>query len=161
MAILVTGGAGYIGSVTVERLTNKGESIVALDDLAHGRRESIDDDVPFYQGSVGDRALIARIVKDHAIESCVHFASLISVGESEQRPAEYFENNVQQGISLIGALLQAGVRHPLRRLLLTDLQLGLTLVPALVGDELDDRDPSSRLEVRREGLQIGGDARAR
>jgi UDP-glucose 4-epimerase len=50
-------------------------------------------------------------VKDHAIESCVHFASLISVGESEQRPAEYFENNVQQGISLVGALLQAGVRH--------------------------------------------------
>jgi UDP-glucose 4-epimerase len=111
MAILVTGGAGYIGSVTVERLTKKGESIVALDDLAHGRRESIDGDVPFYQGSVGDRALIARIVKDHAIESCIHFASLISVGESEQRPAEYFENNVQQGISLIGALLQAGVRH--------------------------------------------------
>jgi UDP-glucose 4-epimerase len=111
MAILVTGGAGYIGGVTVERLTAKGESIVVLDDLAHGHRESIDSDVPFYQGSAGDRALVARIVKEHAIESCVHFASLISVGESEQNPAQYFENNVQQGISLVGALLHAGVRR--------------------------------------------------
>ena len=111
MAILVTGGAGYIGSVTVERLTSKGESVVVLDDLAHGHRESFDAAIPFYQGSAGDRAIIARIVKEHAIESCIHFASLISVGESEKNPSEYFENNVGQGISLLGALLQAGVRR--------------------------------------------------
>ena len=111
MAILVTGGAGYIGSVTVERLTSKGESVVVLDDLAHGHRESFDAAIPFYQGSAGDRGLVARIVKEHAIESCIHFASLISVGESEKNPAEYFENNVGQGISLLGALLHAGVRR--------------------------------------------------
>jgi UDP-glucose 4-epimerase len=111
MAILVTGGAGYIGSVTVERLITKGESVVVFDNLSHGHREAIDAEVPFYQGSVGDRALVTRITKEHAVESCVHFASLISVGESEANPAEYFENNVQQGISLVGALLHAGVRQ--------------------------------------------------
>ena len=111
MAILVTGGAGYIGSVTVERLTSKGESVVVLDDLAHGHRESFDAAIPFYHGSAGDRALVARIVKEHAIESCIHFASFISVGESQQNPAKYFENNVGQGISLVGALLDAGIRR--------------------------------------------------
>jgi UDP-glucose 4-epimerase len=111
MAILVTGGAGYIGSVTVERLIAKGETVVVLDDLSHGHREAIDVEVPFYQGSVGDRALVTRIAKEHAVGSCVHFASLISVGESEANPAEYFENNVQEGISLVGALLHAGVRQ--------------------------------------------------
>lgn len=111
MAILVTGGAGYIGSVTVERLTTKDHHVVVLDDLAHGHRESIDPDIPFYQGSAGDRALIARIAREHEIDSCLHFAALASVAESVENPALYFENNVQQGISLIGALVDAGVRH--------------------------------------------------
>ncbi len=109
MAILVTGGAGYIGSVTVERLTAKGERVVVLDDLVYGHRESIDADIPFYQGSVGDQGLLARITKGHKIESCVHFAALAYVGESVEKPALYFENNVQQGIFLIGALMDAGV----------------------------------------------------
>src|SRR6201987_5437792 len=111
MAILVTGGAGYIGSVTVERLTIKGESVVVLDDLAYGHRESIDADTPFYQGFAGDRGLLARIAKEHRIESCIHFAALAYVGESVEKPALYFENNVQQGISLVGALMHAGVRR--------------------------------------------------
>jgi UDP-glucose 4-epimerase len=109
MAILVTGGAGYIGSVTVERLTAKGERVVVLDDLVYGHHESIADDIPFYQGPVGDQRLLARITKEHKIESCVHFAALAYVGESVEKPALYFENNVQQGISLIGALMEAGV----------------------------------------------------
>ena len=108
MATLVTGGAGYIGSVTVERLTAKGERVVVLDDLVYGHRESIDADIPFYQGSAGDRGLLARIAKEHRIESCIHFASLISVGESEKNPAEYFENNVGQGISLLKTRTQIG-----------------------------------------------------
>lgn len=98
MAILVTGGARYIGSVTVERLTAKGERVVVLDDLVYGHRESIDADILFYQGSVGDQELLARITKEHKIESCVHFAALAYVGESVENPALYFENNVQQGI---------------------------------------------------------------
>ena len=111
MAILVTGGAGYIGSVTVERLTAKGESIVVLDDLAYGHLESIDADIPFYQGSAGDRTLVTRIAREHEIESCMHFAALAYVSESVEKPALYFENNVQQGISLVSALMDAGVRR--------------------------------------------------
>ncbi|MGA8872641.1 MAG: NAD-dependent epimerase/dehydratase family protein, partial [Candidatus Acidiferrales bacterium] len=76
MAILVTGGAGYIGGVTAERLKAKGEPIVVLDDLFRGHRASVDPDVPFYQGRVGDRALVTRILKEHKIEECVHFAAL-------------------------------------------------------------------------------------
>jgi UDP-glucose 4-epimerase len=110
MAILVTGGAGYIGSVTVGRLKAKGDDLVVLDDVGHGHRESIDPDIPFYQGSAGDRALIARIARDHEVDSCLHFAALASVAESVENPALYFENNVQQGISLVGALADAGVR---------------------------------------------------
>jgi UDP-glucose 4-epimerase len=111
MAILVTGGAGYIGSVTVERLTGKGERVVVLDDLVYGHRESIDADIPFCQGSVGDRELLARITKEYEIESCIHFAALAYVGESVEKPALYFENNVQQGISFVSALMDAGVRR--------------------------------------------------
>ena len=111
MAILATGGAGYIGSVTVERLTARGESVVVLDDLVDGHREPIDADIPFYQGSAGDRRLLAQIAKKHEIESCVQFAALAYVGESVGNPALYFENNVQQRISLIGALMDAGVRR--------------------------------------------------
>ena len=111
MAILVTGGAGYIGSVTVEQLQAKGEGIVVLDDLAYGHLESIDADIPFYQGSAGDRTLVARIAREHEIESCMHFAALAYVGESVEEPALYFENNVQQGISLVNALVDAGVRR--------------------------------------------------
>jgi UDP-glucose 4-epimerase len=110
MAILVTGGAGYIGSVTVERLKAKSDCVIVFDDLGCGHRESIDPDIPFYQGSVGDRALVARIAREHKIDSCLHFAALASVAESVGNPALYFENNVQQAISFIGVLVDAGVR---------------------------------------------------
>ena len=109
MAILVTGGAGYIGSVTVEKLQAAGESVVVLDDLARGHREAVTRETPFYQGRVGDRALIAKIAAEHKVESCVHFAALAYVGESVEKPEKYFENNVEQGIAFIGALLSAGV----------------------------------------------------
>lgn len=109
MAILVTGGAGYIGSVTVELLRAAGESVVVLDDLARGHRQAVDADIAFYHGNVGDRTLLARIAKEHDLESCVHFAALAYVGESVQTPSKYYENNVEQGIALMGALVQAGV----------------------------------------------------
>lgn len=111
MAILITGGAGYIGSVTVERLLAKEEQVVVLDDLLRGHRAAIPRDIPFYQGKTGDRELIARIAQEHAIESCIHFAALIEVGESVLDPAKYFENNVGHGTALMGALVQAGVRR--------------------------------------------------
>jgi len=111
MTILVTGGAGYIGSVTVERLLAKGERVVVLDDLARGHRSAVDPGVPFYHGRVGDRTLVARIAAEHKIEACVHFAAMAYVGESVSDPAKYFENNLEQGVAFVGALLNAGVRR--------------------------------------------------
>jgi UDP-glucose 4-epimerase len=109
VAVLVTGGAGYIGSITVEFLRNRGESVVVLDNLSRGHRAAVNSNVVFYEGDVGDRVLVARITKENEIESCIHFAAFAYVGESVQDPRKYFENNVEQGIALIGALHQAGV----------------------------------------------------
>ena len=111
MTVLVTGGAGYIGSVTVECLRAKGEHVVVLDNLARGHRSAVNRDVPFYHGRVGDRALVERIIGEHKIEACVHFAAVAYVGESVAEPRKYFENNVEQGVALIGALVNAGVRR--------------------------------------------------
>lgn len=111
MAILVTGGAGYIGSVTVEHLLAEGESVVILDNLSRGHRTALSPDIPFYQGNVGDRALLRHILRQHEIDSCLHFAALAYVGESVAEPARYFENNVEQGLALLAILLEAGVRR--------------------------------------------------
>ena len=109
--ILVTGGAGYIGSVTVEVLRERGEDVVVLDNLSRGNRAAVPHDVPFYEGNIGDRELAARIARDHKVEACIHFAALAYVGESAAEPARYFDNNVTQGIALLGTLLEANVRH--------------------------------------------------
>jgi UDP-glucose 4-epimerase len=111
MAILVTGGAGYVGSVTVEHLLSLGEEVVVLDNLSRGHRPALDTAVRFYQGDVGDGALLARIAQENAIESCVHFAAFAYVGESIREPRLYWENNLTQGLALFGSLMRAGVRH--------------------------------------------------
>jgi UDP-glucose 4-epimerase len=111
MAILVTGGAGYVGSVTVEHLLSLGEEVVVLDNLSRGHRQALDATVRFYQGDAGDAALLARIARENEIESCVHFAAFAYVGESIREPRLYWENNVTQGLALFGALMQAGVRR--------------------------------------------------
>ena len=72
MTVLVTGGAGYIGSVFVEHLLARGERPVVLDDLSHGHRDAVAPSVPFYTGCVGDRTLVTRIAHEHAIDACVH-----------------------------------------------------------------------------------------
>jgi len=110
MAVLVTGGAGYIGSVTVDLLREKGETVVVLDDLARGHREALDPDVPVFEGRVGDRALLRRIAREHAPDVCIHFAALAYVGESVADPARYFAGNVTEGLSLLDGLLEAGCR---------------------------------------------------
>ncbi len=109
--ILVTGGAGYIGSVTVELLRARGEQVVVLDDLARGHRAAVPSDVPLYEGRIGDADLVARIAAEHELEACIHFAALAYVGESVTEPARYFDNNVVQGVALLDALLKAGVRR--------------------------------------------------
>lgn len=111
MAILVTGGTGYIGSVTIERLLAKGERVVVLDDLVRGHRASLPAGIPFYQGKIGDRDLVSRIARENAIEACVHFGALIEVGESVIDPAKYFENNIGDGMALVGQLVRLGIKR--------------------------------------------------
>jgi UDP-glucose 4-epimerase len=111
MAVLVTGGAGYIGSVTAELLRAKGEQVVVLDNLSRGHRSAVDAAVPFYEGDIGDGALVQKIARAHNIEACIHFAAFAYVGESVSEPARYFENNVAQGIRLLDALIKSGVRR--------------------------------------------------
>ena len=108
--ILITGGAGYIGSITAELLIERGERVVILDNLDRGHREAVPDGVPFYEGNVGDRELVAKIAREHELESCIHFAALAYVGESIHEPERYFSNNVEQGEALIESLQKAGVR---------------------------------------------------
>jgi UDP-glucose 4-epimerase len=110
MAILITGGAGYIGSVTTELLRARGEQVVVIDNLSRGYRDAVAPEIPFYEGNVGDRELVARIAREHDIDACVHFAAFAYVGESVSQPTLYYENNVAQGINLLGALVTAGVR---------------------------------------------------
>ena len=111
MAILVTGGAGYIGSVMVDLLSEQGERVIVLDDLLRGHCGALDESIPFFQGSTGERALVERICQEHDIESCIHFAALAYVGESVAEPKLYFQKNVEHGIALIRVLLAAGVRR--------------------------------------------------
>ncbi|MGA2436035.1 MAG: UDP-glucose 4-epimerase GalE, partial [Bryobacteraceae bacterium] len=81
------------------------------DDLFRGHRASVDPGIPFYEGKIGDRALIASILREHEVESVIHFAALAYVGESVAEPERYFENNVEQGIRFLGALIEGGVRR--------------------------------------------------
>ena len=111
MAILVTGGAGYIGSVTVELFLERSEQVVVLDSLARGHAAAVPAGVPFYEGDIGDRGLVQRIGREHDIEACVHFAALAYVGESVTDPSLYFDNNVARGIALLDALRTVGVNR--------------------------------------------------
>jgi UDP-glucose 4-epimerase len=111
MAVLVTGGSGYIGSVTVDLLRARGEEVVVVDDLERGHREALDPDVPLYQGLVGDEALIGRVCREHRVDACVHFAARCYVGESVEHPRRYYERNVSDSAGLVGALMDAGVNR--------------------------------------------------
>jgi UDP-glucose 4-epimerase len=111
MAILVTGGAGYIGSTFVEQLRQAGQAVVVLDNLSRGHRESLHPDVPFVLGDIDDRELVGRIVDTHQVDACVHFAALIEVGESVKKPDLFFHNNVEGAAALLDALNGSGVRR--------------------------------------------------
>ena len=111
MAVLVTGGAGYIGSAFVEQCLAAGEDVVVLDDLSRGYRGAVDPGATFYEGRTGDRELVARIAKEHALDACVHFAAFAYVGESVTEPARYYDNNFTQAQILFETLVGAGVKR--------------------------------------------------
>ena len=109
MTVLVTGGAGFIGGVVTDQLRAVGEPVVVIDVLSRGNRDVVDDDVPFYQAPVGDRDAIERIVADHEVDACIHFAGLIAVGESVAEPGLYWRRNVAESITLFDTLATLGV----------------------------------------------------
>ena len=109
MRVLVTGGAGYIGSVTVELLRERQFDVVVLDNLVRGHRQALDENIPFYEGNVGDRELVRQIVETHGIDACIHFAAYAYVGESVTDPSKYFENNTFQTNALLNALTGSNV----------------------------------------------------
>lgn len=111
MAILVTGGAGYIGSVTVEDLRIKGEAPVVIDNLVYGHRTSIHESVPFYEGNIGDQELVRHILKKHNIDACMHFSAYAYVGESVEDPKKYFENNFVETLKLLEVLIEHDVKQ--------------------------------------------------
>jgi len=111
MGVLVTGGAGYIGSVAVEDLARRGEEVVVLDNLVYGHREAVPAEVPFYEGSIGDAGLIKRIIADHNVDACMHFSAYAYVGESVEQPSKYFDNNFSETLRLLDALLASGVKN--------------------------------------------------
>ena len=110
MAILVTGGAGYIGSVVVEDLRTKGEKVVVLDNLSYGHKQAIDENIKFYRGNIGDDKLVSQIVKNHEIEACMHFSAFAYVGESVENPKIYYKNNVEQTLRLLDVLIANDIK---------------------------------------------------
>jgi UDP-glucose 4-epimerase len=110
-SVLVTGGAGYIGSHAVLALKDSGWPVAVVDDLSNGRGEIVPEDVPFYEGSVADRALVERIFKEQGIEAIMHFAGSIIVPESVEKPLDYYANNTVATHSLISAAVAEGIGH--------------------------------------------------
>ncbi|MDQ2765163.1 MAG: NAD-dependent epimerase/dehydratase family protein, partial [Pseudomonadota bacterium] len=109
--VLVTGGAGYIGSHAVLALTDAGRPVVVVDDLSTGFRWAVPADVPFTQGDVADEALITRLIEEHRISAIMHFAGSIVVPESVENPLKYYHNNTAKSRALIAAAVAGGVRH--------------------------------------------------
>jgi UDP-glucose 4-epimerase len=109
--VLVTGGAGYIGSHAVLALRDAGWPVAVIDNLTTGFRWAIPDDVAFVEGDVADMALVGRIIADHAIGAILHFAGSIVVPESVTDPLKYYRNNTAASRALIEAAVTGGVKH--------------------------------------------------
>ena len=108
--VLVVGGAGYIGSHCVKQLTLAGHYPVVLDSLIFGHRQAVSNDVPFFEGDLGDCQLVRNILLDEKIDIVMHFAAFAFVGESVKEPLKYYANNVAKTISLLEMMIEVGVR---------------------------------------------------
>ena len=111
MAVLVTGGGGYIGSHMVWALLDAGEEVVVIDRLSTGFRWAIAPEARFYQGDIADTALLQQIFADNDIDSIIHFAGSIVVPESVADPLGYYENNTVKSRSLIASAVEAGIPY--------------------------------------------------
>jgi UDP-glucose 4-epimerase len=111
MRILVTGGAGYVGSASVERLVDAAHDVVVLDDLSTGHPAAVPERTRLVEGSYGDRAAVARLLAVERIDAILHCGARSLVGESVREPARYYEHNVVGGVALLDAARDAGVRR--------------------------------------------------
>ncbi|MCR4610888.1 MAG: UDP-glucose 4-epimerase GalE [Lachnospiraceae bacterium] len=118
MAVLVTGGTGYIGSHTVVELQNAGYDVVVLDNLSNSSPKSLDrvkaitgKDVTFYEGDIRDRKILEKIFDNESIDSCIHFAGLKAVGESVEKPWEYYDNNITGTLTLVDEMRKHNVKN--------------------------------------------------
>ena len=109
--ILVTGGAGYIGSITTAKLVSQGRDVCIFDNLSRGYRDAVPDGALFRHADLADRGELERAFAELPIEAVLHFASYIVVEESVRNPAIYFSNNVSNGLNLLQAAQSAGVRR--------------------------------------------------
>lgn len=115
MKILVTGGAGYIGSITVERLIKSGAEVVVFDNLYQGHRDAVHPDAVFIQGDLSDNTAVETAIATHQPDGIMHFASYTLVGESMERPFMYLRDNVVNGLNLI----ESAVKHHVRGFILS------------------------------------------
>lgn len=110
MAILVTGGAGYIGSVVVDDLIDNGRNVVVLDDLSRGYRPAVNENAKFYEGDIGDRELVGRICRENDVEAVMHFSAYAYVGESVEKPSLYYRNNTVATLNLLDELVANDIK---------------------------------------------------
>jgi UDP-glucose 4-epimerase len=111
MTVLVTGGAGYIGSHMVHELADAGERVVVLDNLSTGFDWAVAKGVPLVVGETGDQALVARLIREHGVDAIIHFAASIVVPDSVRDPLGYYRNNTMNSRALIECAVKGGVRH--------------------------------------------------
>src|SRR6185437_5439936 len=109
MKTLVTGGAGYIGATTVQALLDAGHEVLVFDNLSKGHADSVPPAATLVDGNVGDRSQIERALRDYGPEAVLHFAASIEAGESMKVPEKYFRNNSAATLTLLEAMLAAGV----------------------------------------------------
>jgi UDP-glucose 4-epimerase len=109
--VLVTGGAGYIGSHAVLALRDSGWTVAVIDDLSNGTRDIVPEDVPFYEGNIADRDLVERIFRERGVEAIMHFAGSIVVPESVENPLKYYSNNTVATHALLSAAVASGLKH--------------------------------------------------
>lgn len=110
LRVLVTGGAGYIGSVAVETLLDMGHSVVVYDNLVKGHRGAVDGRARFVEGDLADIALLESTLRDYGVEAVMHFAAYSLVGESMEDPGKYFDNNICASLNLAQAMLKTDAR---------------------------------------------------
>ena len=111
MRVLVTGGAGYIGSVVTEKLIEDGHQVVIYDNLSKGHRAAVHTDAEFVEGDLHDGETLRRTFKEHKTEAVMHMAADALVGESVTNPAKYYHNNLVGGLSLLDAMREESVRR--------------------------------------------------